>query len=683
MLKVYSSPSRWLLIFGLFVALGQLRVIAQESPASGSAKAKRQAQIRFLEARRLRGEAQRTQSTKLLDDAVVALKEAVRLDPESSEPRVDLGEIYFFFQSKPDLAETEAKEAIKLDSQSVSAHLLLARIYMTSLRFEREPKPEQIERALKGYEDVTRLDPTMAEGWAMLAELYRLRNQPEKQVAALERWTSGYTPTDASFYRWLMNQDLSQDQAFFELSQLYRQLGRNKEALQAGRRAYELDPDSPVYSRNLIGVLRKGTTLDEELAYYAQLSRTSDSTALQIGYGAALVRAARFDEAIARLSPYVSSDPANASATVLLSIAQRRARKRTAAIETLKAGIATVEPGLKSNLQLDLGETYEELGRNEEAVAQYESIFETFFVRGATTQNTEMLVHVVTRLSRTYRRLGQTSKLQQVFARAKPLVGDKSAALDLLTIENLRDDGKTNEALELTRATLRRFPDDRSLKLTEALILSDLKRTSEALQILRAKLTGTPDAATDDASVYLLLSSVLTQTGKFDEAESMIRKAIELNSDDVSLRIQLASVLDKSGRHDEAEKTLRGIIAEEPDNATALNNLGYSLVERGVRYPDALELIERAVSIEPINGNFLDSLGWVQFKLGRIEKARDQLEKATVYSRRNSTLYEHLGDVLKELGRSQEAKRSWERALQYSVEATEIARLKDKLKETQ
>jgi len=156
-----------------------------------------------------------------------------------------------------------------------------------------------------------------------------------------------------------------------------------------------------------------------------------------------------------------------------------------------------------------------------------------------------------------------------------------------------------------------------------------------------------------------------------------------LNSDDVNLRIQLASVLDKSGRHDEAEKTLRGIIREEPDNATALNNLGYSLVGRGVRYPDALELIERAVSIEPINGSFLDSLGWVHFKLGRIEKAREQLEKATVYSRRNSTLYEHLGDVLKGLGRSQEARRSWERALLYSVEATEIARLKDKLKETQ
>ncbi len=368
---------------------------------------------------------------------------------------------------------------------------------------------------------------------------------------------------------------------------------------------------------------------------------------------------------------------------MLLSIAQRRARKRLAAIETLKAGIASVEAGLKPNLQLDLAETYEELGRNEEAMAQYEAVFETFFVRGSANQNTDLLGHVVGRLSRVYRRLGHTSKLQQAFTRARPVIGEKSTVLDLLTIENLREDGKRREALDLARATLRRFPEDRSIKLTEALILSDMRRFEEATELLKSKISGRPESSTEDSSVYLLLSSVLTQTGKLSEAETTIRKAIELNPGDVSLSIQLASVLDKAGRHDEAEKTLRALIAKEPDNATALNNLGYFLVERGHQSPEALELIERAISIEPINGSFLDSLGWAHYKLGRVKEAREQLERATIYSRQNSTLHEHLGDVLKELGRSQEARRHWEKALEYSVEAGEIARIKDKLKESQ
>jgi Flp pilus assembly protein TadD len=71
----------------------------------------------------------------------------------------------------------------------------------------------------------------------------------------------------------------------------------------------------------------------------------------------------------------------------------------------------------------------------------------------------------------------------------------------------------------------------------------------------------------------------------------------------------------------------------------------------------------------------------VQYKLGKVEKAREQLEKAVAYSRNSPTLHEHLGDVLRDLGRVPDARRHWEKALEFSVEANEIARLKDKLKD--
>ena len=90
-----------------------------------------------------------------LEDAVTALKDSIRLDPQAAEPHVDLGEIYFFFQSRPEQAETEAQEAIRLDGSSATARLLLARIYMTALRFEKEQKASQIDRAIKAYEEVS------------------------------------------------------------------------------------------------------------------------------------------------------------------------------------------------------------------------------------------------------------------------------------------------------------------------------------------------------------------------------------------------------------------------------------------------------------------------------------------------------------------------------------------------
>jgi len=105
------------------------------------------------------------------------------------------------------------------------------------------------------------------------------------------------------------------------------------------------------------------------------------------------------------------------------------------------------------------------------------------------------------------------------------------------------------------------------------------------------------------------------------------------------------------------------------------------MIERGERYQEALQLIERAVSIEPMNGSFLDSLGWARYKLGQVEQAREQLERALSYSRGSATLHEHLGDVLRDLGRLPEARKQWEKALEYSVEADETARLKGKIRD--
>ena len=672
---------------GVLILAGSIvSVFAQESGKStnrdGTSKSRRQAYLRFMEAQRLRNEAQRSQNASRLQEAIDGYKDAIRLDPSASEPHVDLGELYFFYQSRLDLAEAEAREAVRLDASSLGGHLLLARISMTALRFEKEQKVEQVDRALRAYEEVARLDSGTVEAWAMLAELYEMKNDQAQQLKALERWAASPPPNDASFYRWLMNQDLSQDQAYYELSILYRKQSRNQEALVVGRRAFELDPDSPVYSRNLIALLRAANGIEAELKAYAQLTKTSDSQALQIGYAAALIRAGRYPEAISRLTGYVKSDPANASAAVLLSVAQRRAGARTGAIETLKAGIAAAEASMRLNLMLDLGETYEELGRNDEAMAQYEQVFETFFGRGALTgQNLELFGHVLSRLARVYRRTGQPAKLQQAFSRARPLVGDRSPALDLTVIDNLREEGKRREAFELATATSRRFPDDRSVRLTEALILADMRRFTEGIDLLRGLLSGSPDAAVEDAGVYLLLSSIQMQDGRLKEAEDSIRKALALNPEDASLLIQLSTVQDRSGQDEAAEKTLRELLAREPDNSTALNNLGYFLVARGSRYQEALRLIEQAVSIEPLNGSFLDSLGWVNYRLGKIDKAREQLEKATVYTHHSATLHEHLGDVFRELGRLAEARRQWEKALEFSVEADEIARLKGKLKD--
>jgi tetratricopeptide (TPR) repeat protein len=654
---------------------------AQKAPPDESAR--RQAYLRFIEAQRLKGEVQRVRSAaRLLDEAIKAYKETIQLDPTAAEPHVDLGELYFFMQSRRDMAEAEAREALRLDPKCLGAHLLLARLGIYSIRAERNLRPSLVEQTIRAYEKVVDLDPKHAEAWATLAELYGIKNDANRQIHALEKWATAPIPNDTLFYNSVMNADLSPDQAYHRLSQLYLSQGKNKEAISAARRAYESDPESNEYARNLIGVLRVAGVEGEELRVYRRLMKSAAGPALMIGYGSALLRAGEYAEAISVLRDYVALDPSNSSAVGLLAVAQRRANHRSAAIETLKTGVSKADEGARMELALELAQTYEEAGRNEEAIAQYEQVFDELLNKAAQSPAYSSLFgEVVNRLVRLCRRTGNQTKQQAVIAKTRRAVDERNPLLDLLTIESLREDGKFREALDVARDAAGRRPDDRALKFTEAIILSELKRFNESADLLRSMVKGGADSATDDANVYTILAGIQMQSGELSAAEASARKAVELNPDDPQALIQLSSVLDRAGKHEASEKTLRELLKREPDNATALNNLGYFMVERGMGKQEALKLIEQAVAIEPLQGSFLDSLGWAHFKLGDIEKARQYLEKAMTYSRRNSTIHEHLGDVLREAGRLNEARKQWEKALEYSIEADEIARLRGKLKD--
>jgi Tfp pilus assembly protein PilF len=268
-----------------------------------------------------------------------------------------------------------------------------------------------------------------------------------------------------------------------------------------------------------------------------------------------------------------------------------------------------------------------------------------------------------------------------VLMRARRVIDEHNPLLEQINIEGLRADGKRQEAMALTQAAVRRYPGERSLKFTEASLLAELQRFDESIELLNDMARGRPEDATDDATVYLLLSNVQIQADQLTEAAKSVQQALVLNPNDAEILLQLSRVQQRKGAHAAAEQTLRNLLQRQPDHATALNNVGYFLLERGERYEEALQLIEQALAIEPNQGSFWDSLGWAQYKLGHNDKARVSLEKALTLTRRNATIYEHLGDVLREQGRLAEARRHWSQALEYAIEAGERARLKEKLKD--
>jgi predicted Zn-dependent protease len=150
------------------------------------------------------------------------------------------------------------------------------------------------------------------------------------------------------------------------------------------------------------------------------------------------------------------------------------------------------------------------------------------------------------------------------------------------------------------------------------------------------------------------------------------------------------SVLVAAGRLEEQIPIAEELLAAQPHDPGLNNDLGYTLVERGAQLERAQGMIELAVAAEPLNAAFLDSLGWVYYKVGEFGRARLQLERAVrLRAGQDATVYDHLGDAAHRLGDLTAARQAWEAALALATEgpdedadardATLIAALRAKL----
>ena len=136
---------------------------------------------------------------------------------------------------------------------------------------------------------------------------------------------------------------------------------------------------------------------------------------------------------------------------------------------------------------------------------------------------------------------------------------------------------------------------------------------------------------------------------------TLLDRQVASHPDDTQLRFMRAMRLYDRGDLAGMERDLRRIIEQEPDNAMALNALGYTLADRTARYQEALELIERAHRLEPESPAILDSLGWVHHKLGDDQRALPYLREAYA-SQQDQEIAAHLAEVLWQLERRAEAR---------------------------
>ena len=163
---------------------------------------------------------------------------------------------------------------------------------------------------------------------------------------------------------------------------------------------------------------------------------------------------------------------------------------------------------------------------------------------------------------------------------------------------------------------------------------------------------------------------LLLEAGRYEEAIAVYTAALEgqYNADLLYAR---AMVAEKIGKLDLLEADLRTILEQEPDHAQALNALGYTLADATDRHAEAYELIKKALELRPSDFYILDSMGWVLYRLGRLDEAVEYLRKA-LEIRQDPEIAAHLGEVLWARGEREQAKEVWETALQQTPEDSRL-----------
>ncbi len=192
-----------------------------------------------------------------------------------------------------------------------------------------------------------------------------------------------------------------------------------------------------------------------------------------------------------------------------------------------------------------------------------------------------------------------------------------------------------------------------------AVILFEMDKKNDARGFLREGRALMPEAS---EQLFVTEGELLVQDKQTKEAFNLLTDGLSQLPSDPNLLYSRAMVAEKLDKLDIMEQDLRQVLSANPNNSTAMNALGYTLADRTTRYAEALDLIQKAYQISPQDPAILDSMGWIQYRLGDPVKALDYLRKA--YEKmKDQEVAAHLGEVLWTVGKQDEAKTIWNEAL--------------------
>jgi tetratricopeptide (TPR) repeat protein len=552
-----------------------------------------------------------------------------------------------------DEAMEQAREAVRLDPSLPEGRRLLGALELAGAGKD----SARLDRAIAQLQEARKLSPSDPATSATLARALLARGRAGEAARVLDELPETHT----------------QPGLMRLAAEARAKSGRGKEAEALYQELLEADPADREIAAALVDLYEDEDRFDDALRLLQDLEKKDpENAAVSERIAIDLARAGRFDEAEKRARALAGRRPEN-----------RDVRRLLAQVLFEKGDAAGGEKILRDLLSTDGDDEgsrkalVESLVR-ERRFADARALLEAGRKKGppdAGAKTAESWPTV---------ELGFIAFLEKNYPEAKktlePLAltssgGNARATRILFGIARESEDF----AFGLARAQAAAAADSGSAEW-EAAVAEFRQRSGERPQAEEAlsKL-----AASKDVERVLAAADVYARLKDYPSAVRVAKDAVRRFPESTEALFRLGSSLERGGQVPESEKIFQKLLSLRPHDAQTMNYLGYMWADRGVRLEEARDLLEKAVAREPRNGAFRDSLGWVYFRLGRLEAAEKNLREAHRTDPEDATIEEHLGDLAEKQGNLARAVEHWERALTLKPEEPEKIRQKVQKQRTQ
>ena len=602
--------------------------------------------------------------TKAIDNYRLAMKE----DPGASFLSEELSDLYIS-TGKLREAMLEAEESLKQNPNDLNARRILGRIYTRKIGDSQPGKIDEsmLKLAIEQYQKITEQAPLDADTWLMLGRLQKIASNSVDAEKA---------------YKKVIEIDPDNEDALTGLAMVYADLGNSKAATELLRRVADKSPSLRTLTA-LAGTyeqMRDYSLAAETLKKTLELS--PGNVDVKRAYAQNLLLSDQYAEALKTYQELVAEDPKDIQSQLRISQIYLQLRdfpNSRAAAEKAKS----LEP---ENLEVRFHEIslMEAEGKYVEAIGVMKELLVSTTRPKYGPPEKANRAKLLDRLARLYRLNEQPREAAASLRQMGELDSDLAprAAAEIIEIYRLAKDFK--KAAEEADAATRKYPDDRIVRISRASLLADMGKYDEAVGETKKLLDGKNDRET-----YLALAQIYDKSKNYAEMAKSIDAADKLSSskeDKEAIAFTRGAMYEKLKKYELAETEFKKVLAVNPANASALNYLGYMLADRNVRLQEAQQLISKALETDPNNGAYLDSLGWVYYRMDKLAEAETTLRHAVERYTKDPTVHDHLGDVLFKEGKLKEAIVQWQASLKEfestpasELEPADVAKVQKKL----